>query len=276
MSVGNPLLPIKKNSPKSNNTQGTPPSHPRTLFAPCDIELIVCRWLEHDPEEIYKSVTNCIESATQKFLDNGNEITSLSGIGITNQRETTIVWDSQTGKPLTNALVWPDTRTAAIVAKYKATGREDEIRKITGLPLSTYFSAVKLRWMIDNIPEVRKALEEGRLAFGTVDSWLLYNLTGGKDGGVHITDPTNASRTLLLDIHTLKYSDTCIDFFGMKGVKFPEIRSSSEVYGTIKEGVLKRVKLSGCLGDQSAALVGHRGFDKGSAKNTYGTGYLLR
>jgi glycerol kinase len=127
--------------------------------------------------------------------------------------------------------------------------------------------------MIDNIPAVQTALKEGRLSFGTVDSWILYNLTGGKDGGVHITDPTNASRTLLLDIHSLTYSDTLIEFFGLEGVKLPEIKSSAEIYGTIKEGELKGVKLAGCLGDQSAALVGHRGFEKGSAKNTYGTGY---
>ena len=128
--------------------------------------------------------------------------------------------------------------------------------------------------MIDNISSVSKALEEGRLAFGTIDSWIIYNLTGGKEGGgIHVTDATNASRTLLLNIHTLKYSDLLIDFFGLRGVKLPEIRSSAETYGTIKDGELKGVKIAGCLGDQSAALVGHRGFDKGSAKNTYGTGY---
>lgn len=127
--------------------------------------------------------------------------------------------------------------------------------------------------MIDNVSSVSKALKEGTLASGTIDSWIMYNLTGGKDGGVHVTDATNASRTLLLNIHTLKYSDFLIDFFGLKGVKLPGIRSSSETYGAIKDGELKGVKIAGCLGDQSAALVGHRGFEKGSAKNTYGTGY---
>jgi len=142
------------------------------------------------------------------------------------------------------------------------------------LPLSTYFSAVKLRWLIDNVAPVKEALDNGRLAFGTIDSWILYNLTGGKDGGIHVTDITNASRTLLLDIHTLKYSDTLIDFFGLQGVQLPKLCSSAEVYGKIKQGELAGVEISGCLGDQSAALVGHRGFERGSAKNTYGTGYL--
>ena len=229
-------------------------------------------WLEHDPVEIMKSVTTCISQAVKKFLSAGHKLSSLSGVGITNQRETTVVWDSDTGEPLTNALVWQDTRTASVVSHFKSMNREDEIRQISGLPLSTYFSAVKLRWMIDNVSEVADALKEGRCAFGTIDSWIIYNLTGGKDGGIHVTDATNASRTLLLDIHKLTYSGMLIDFFGLQGLKLPEIRSSAEVYGTIKEGELSRVKIAGCLGDQSAALVGHRGFEKGSAKNTYGTG----
>jgi glycerol kinase len=160
------------------------------------------------------------------------------------------------------------------VQHYRLQGKEDEIRRISGLPLSTYFSAVKLRWMIDNVSAVSKALHKGTLSFGTVDSWIIYNLTGGKDGGIHVTDPTNASRTLLLDIHSLKYSEQLIKFFQLEGVSLPEIRSSSEVYGTVKEGELTGVKIAGCLGDQSAALVGHRGFEKGNAKNTYGTGYI--
>lgn len=159
--------------------------------------------------------------------------------------------------------------------RYRLQGKEDEIRQISGLPLSTYFSAVKLRWMIDNVSAVSKALHEGSLSFGTVDSWIIYNLTGGKDGGIHVTDPTNASRTLLLDIRSLEYSKQLIKFFRLEGVKLPQIRSSSEVYGTVKEGELTGVEIAGCLGDQSAALVGHRGFQKGSAKNTYGTGYIF-
>jgi glycerol kinase len=129
--------------------------------------------------------------------------------------------------------------------------------------------------MIENVKDVKHALDEGRLSFGTVDSWIMYNLTGGINGGVHVTDPTNASRTLLLDIHSLTYSDTLIKFFGLDGVKLPEIKSSAEVYGTMTTGELKGIRLAGCLGDQSAALVGHRGFEKGSAKNTYGTGCFL-
>jgi glycerol kinase len=171
--------------------------------------------------------------------------------------------------------VWCDTRTASTVQHYKSLNEENKIRQISGLPLSTYFSAVKLRWMIDNVPAVAHALKQGRLSFGTIDSWIMYNLTGGKNGGIHVTDPTNASRTLLLDIHTLKYSPTLIEFFDLKGIKLPQIKSSAEIYGNIKDGELAGVKLAGCLGDQSAALVGHRVFDKGSAKNTYGTGYVL-
>jgi len=219
--------------------------------------------------EIMRSVTNCISQATETFLAEGGSLSDLVSIGITNQRETTVVWDSRTGTPLTNALVWSDTRTAAIVEHYKSTGKEEEIRRISGLPLSTYFSAVKLRWMIDYIPAVSKAYADGRLAAGTIDSWIIYNLTGRE---VHATDPTNASRTLLLDIHNLQYSAYLLNFFGLDGIDLPEIRSSSEVFGTVKEGVLKGIEIAGCLGDQSAALVGHRGFEKGSAKNTYGTG----
>jgi glycerol kinase len=211
--------------------------------------------------------------AVQLFLAKGHTLDSLVAVGITNQRETTVVWDSVTGESLTNALVWQDTRTSNLVNAYKALNREDEIKRIAGLPLSTYFSAVKLRWLIDNVPIVAEKLRAGRLSFGTVDSWLMYRLTGGADGGIHVTDPTNASRTLLLDIRTLKYSDTLIDFFGLQGIKLPEIRSSAEVYGTVRVGALRGVQIAGCLGDQSAALVGHRGIARGAAKNTYGTGY---
>jgi glycerol kinase len=235
--------------------------------------MLITSWLEHDPKEIMKSVTNCVREATKNFVAAGNEISNIAGIGITNQRETTVVWDSKTGEPITNALVWCDTRTSSIVDHYKSLGCEDDIREVSGLPLSTYFSAVKLRWLIDNVPSVEKALKEDRLAFGTIDSWIIFNLTGGKKEGIHVTDVTNASRTLLLDIQTLKYSDKLIDFFGLKGVKLPELRSSAEVYGTVQQGELEGVKIAGCLGDQSAALVGHRLFEKGSAKNTYGTGY---
>jgi glycerol kinase len=186
-----------------------------------------------------------------------------------------VVWDTETGMPLTNALVWSDTRTSSIVNQYKSLNRGNEIQQISGLPLSTYFSAVKLRWLIDNVPEVANALERSGLSFGTIDSWIMYNLTGGRNGGIHVTDPTNASRTLLLNIRTLKYSETLIEFFGLKGIKMPEIKSSAEVYGEIKDGPLTGVKIAGCLGDQSAALVGHRVFEKGGAKNTYGTGYPI-
>ncbi|KAF7728648.1 Glycerol kinase [Apophysomyces ossiformis] len=234
-------------------------------------------WVEHDPYELLDSVNVCIEHAIQKLSILGYEPSDIQCIGITNQRETTIVWDSTTGKPLYPAIVWSDVRTGDIVKSLseKSSQGVDALRSICGLPLTTYFSAVKLRWMLDNVPAVTEALEQDRLQFGTVDTWLIYNLTGGLENGVVLTDVTNASRTMLMDIHTLAWSDEAKSFFGFKGVKLPRIVSSSQVYGKMAEGSLKGIPIAGCLGDQQAALVGQKCFDVGDAKNTYGTGCFM-
>ncbi|KAK3530472.1 hypothetical protein QTP86_024387 [Hemibagrus guttatus] len=201
-------------------------------------------------------------------------------IGVTNQRETTLVWDKETGEPLYNAIVWLDLRTQSTVERLikNTPGRnKNHLKHKTGLPISTYFSAVKLRWLMDNVEEVRKAIISHTAMFGTVDSWLIWCLTGGKKGGVHVTDVTNASRTMLFNIHTMDWDpDLCI-YFGIPMEILPKVRSSSEIYGLMKSGPLTGVPISGCLGDQSAALVGQMCFQDGLAKNTYGTGcFLLR
>ncbi|GJJ75318.1 glycerol kinase [Entomortierella parvispora] len=237
-------------------------------------------WVEQDPMDILGSVISCIEGALRKFKLQGNDARNLKGIGITNQRETTVVWDRNTGKPLHNAIVWSDTRTQDIVKKLAGPdeGGADALRDICGLPITTYFSAVKLRWLLENSTEVKEAHDNGSLMFGTVDSWLIYNLTGGKEGGVHVTDVTNASRTMLMDIKTLQWSDRCLDFFGIKAEILPEIKPSSTLFGKMNHVELNEIKdvpIAGCLGDQHAALVGQHCFQAGEAKNTYGTGCFM-
>ncbi|KAF8969523.1 Glycerol kinase [Entomortierella lignicola] len=236
-------------------------------------------WDEHDPMDILGSVVTCIDAALRKFELQGNNPKSIKGIGITNQRETTVVWNRKTGAPLHNAIVWSDTRTKDVVKKLCGTEKgADAIKDVCGLPLTTYFSAVKLRWLLENSPEVKEAHDNGNLMFGTVDSWLIYNLTGGTDGGVHVTDVTNASRTMLMDIRTLKWSEKCLDFFGLKAEILPEIKPSSCVFGKIRHSHmsdLDGVPIAGCLGDQHAALVGQHCFQVGEAKNTYGTGCFM-
>jgi glycerol kinase len=211
---------------------------------------------------------------------------------MTNQRETTVCWSKSTGKPLANAVVWDDTRTVSTVtqmeAKLQQEGFEADGKKVndkdglvgvTGIPLSTYFSAIKLRWLLDHNKNVKAAHNSGDLAFGTVDSWLMYNLTGGKDGGLHIIDVTNASRTLLLDIKTLKWHDGLLKFFGFNKDILPKIVSSAEKYGEVAENVgtaaLTGVPIAGIAGDQQAALVGNKCLSSGEAKNTYGTGSFV-
>jgi len=225
------------------------------------------------------SVEQCIDEAVKKFTNEGHDKADIKAIGLTNQRETTVVWDTETGEPLHNAIVWPDTRTAALVRDLKKKDGAAGVAEITGLPLSTYPSAVKLLWLLANVDSVKKAYEAGRLAFGTPDTWLLYKITGGKDGGVFVTDPTNASRTMLMNIHDLKYDDGMLEFFGLDAQKLrlPKIVPSSDdkIYGVMAKGELKGVRITGCLGDQSAALVGQQGFSVGSAKSTYGTGCFL-
>ncbi|PNS17413.1 Glycerol kinase [Sphaceloma murrayae] len=238
-------------------------------------------WHEHDPEEIISSVNTCIDKAVEQFTSAGHKIDSIKAVGITNQRETTVVWDRKTGKALYNAIVWTDTRTAQIVHELKARPGSDKLMDICGEPLSTYPSVTKLIWLLKNVPEVKEVYERGDLSFGTIDTWLIYKLNGGASKNVFVSDPTNASRTMFLDIHTLKYSEHMRDFFSYEfdfsKISFPKIVRSAdkESFGELAEGALKGFKITGCLGDQSAALVGQKGFEAGTAKNTYGTGCFL-
>jgi len=228
--------------------------------------------------EILESVKTCIQKAVDNLKALGISHEEIKCIGITNQRETTLVWDKVTGEPLHNAIIWLDMRTSSTVEKLIAKTPEkskDHLRSLCGLPITTYFSAVKLRWLLDNCPKVATAAAEGRCLFGTVDTWLLWNLTGGKQGGKHITDVTNASRTMLMNLRTLKWDDRLCEFFDIGKAMLPEIHSSSEVYGKLVDGPLKGLPVAGILGDQQAALVGQLCLKPGQAKNTYGTGCFL-
>uniref|UniRef100_A0A8C9TNJ9 glycerol kinase n=1 Tax=Scleropages formosus TaxID=113540 RepID=A0A8C9TNJ9_SCLFO len=254
-------------------------------------------WVEEDPREILQSVYECMERTCEKLTQLNIDISNIKAIGVTNQRETTLVWDKETGEPLYNAIgaratprhstppldraarnLWLDLRTQSTVERLinKTPGRNKNHLK-TGLPISTYFSAVKLRWLVDNVLEVHEAVQSHRAMFGTIDSWLIWCLTGGRNGGVHCTDVTNASRTMLFNIHTMDWDPELCKYFDIPMEILPKVRSSSEIYGLMKSGSLTGVPISGCLGDQSAALVGQMCFQDGHAKNTYGTGcFLLR
>lgn len=230
-------------------------------------------WVEHDPREIALRVRETVDEACAAA---GVGEGDVAAVGITNQRETTVVWDRLTGEPVHNAIVWQDVRTAGLVAELAGEAGPDRLRAITGLPLSTYFSGPKVRWLLDSIPGLRARAEAGELLFGTIDSFVIWTLTGGRDGGVHVTDVTNASRTLLMDLRTLDWSDECLRVVGVPRAMLPEIRSSSEVYGTVCAGTaLDGVPIAGVLGDQQAALFGQACFSPGDAKNTYGTGSFL-
>lgn len=221
-------------------------------------------------------MNTCIDKAVEKFKSQGHDIADIKAIGVTNQRETTVVWDRKTGKALYNAIVWTDTRTAAIVHELKSRPGSDDLMNTCGEPLSTYPSVTKLLWLLKNVKEVKEVFDRGDLAFGTIDAWLIYKLNGGPDGDVFVSDPTNAARTMFMDIHTLEYSDKMRKFFSyefdLSKISFPKIVRSSDrsAFGQLASGALKGFKIMGCLGDQSAALVGQKGFDTGSAKNTYG------
>jgi len=238
-------------------------------------------WHEHEPYELLESLDQCIEKATTTFIDLGHSVSDIRAIGLTNQRETCLVWDAETGEPLHPAIAWPDTRTKAMVRDFKEKEQEMgiDLQQLTGLPLSTYSSSVKLVWLMENVPKVKEAYDAGRLAFGTVDTWLLFHLNGAQKGKFFVTDSTNASRTGFMNLHTLKYDDRLLNFFGFDQNKFylPKIVPSSdaEAYGHVSKGLCKGIKIAGCLGDQSAALVGQQGFTPGSAKNTYGTGCFM-
>lgn len=229
-------------------------------------------WVEHDPDEIWRRTQEVITEAMQQ---KGLRPKDLAAIGITNQRETTIVWNRKTGTAVYNAIVWQDTRVESDVACFAAQGGQDRFRKQTGLPLATYFSGLKLRWILGNVRGARELAEAGDLAFGNIDSYLVWKLTGGVDGGIHVTDVTNASRTQLMDLETLSWDADLLKTFNIPVSALPKIVSSSEVYGQAKLDSVAGVPVAGILGDQQAALVGQTCFDPGQAKNTYGTGCFL-
>jgi glycerol kinase len=229
-------------------------------------------WVEHDPEEIWRRTQEVIAGALQQ---RALQPSDLAAIGITNQRETAILWNRKSGKPVYNAIVWQDTRVAEAVAAFAQQGGQDRFRVQTGLPLATYFSGLKIHWLLENIPGLREQAEAGDVLFGNVDTFLVWHLTGGPDGGIHVTDVTNASRTQLMSLRTLDWDIGILSTFEIPAAMLPRIRSSSEVYGTATESALQGVTIAGILGDQQAALVGQTCFQPGEAKNTYGTGCFL-
>ncbi|MDR5803019.1 glycerol kinase GlpK [Caballeronia sp. LZ001] len=227
-------------------------------------------WVEHDPQEIWSTQAGVAAEAVTRA---GLSASSIAAVGITNQRETTIVWDRETGKPIYNAIVWQDRRTASLCDEFKARGLEAMVRAKTGLPIDAYFSASKIRWILDNVEGARDKAKQGRLAFGTVDSWLVWNFTRR---GLHVTDITNASRTMLFDIHARRWDDELLEAFEIPRSMLPEVRSSSEVYGTTQGTVFAAdLPLASIAGDQHAALFGQMCIDTGMVKNTYGTGCFL-
>ncbi len=229
-------------------------------------------WVEHDASEIWRRTEEVIEAAMKQ---KGLRPADLAAIGITNQRETTVLWDRTTGQPVYNALVWQDTRVGSYVADLERDGGPDRLRAKTGLPLATYFSGLKIRWVLDHVPGVRKRAEAGEILFGNIDAYLLWKLTGGPRGGIHLTDCTNASRTQLMNLETLDWDDELLEVIGVPRQILPKIAASSEVYGNATLDSLKGVPVAGILGDQQAALVGQTCFRSGEAKNTYGTGCFL-
>lgn len=229
-------------------------------------------WVEHDADEIAANVRATLDGA---LVESGLAAADVRAVGIANQRETTVLWDRATGEPVHRAIVWQDVRTAPLVAELGGEAGPDRLRARTGLPLSTYFSGPKAAWLLEEIPGLRSRAEAGEVLFGTIDTFVIWQLTGGPDGGVHVTDATNASRTLLMDLRTLDWSQECLDLMGIPRAMLPEIRSSSEVYGTVRGSALDGVPIAGALGDQQAALFGQACFAPGDAKNTYGTGSFL-
>jgi glycerol kinase len=228
-------------------------------------------WVEHDPKEIWSRTQEVIEGGLKQA---GIAASDLAAVGVTNQRETTVVWDRKTGDPVTNAIVWQDTRTDKLCNELSADGGQDRFRGTTGLPIATYFSGPKIRWILDEVDGARARAEAGDLVFGNIDTWVIWNLTGGPNGGVHVTDVTNASRTMLMDLERLDWHDGNLDAIGVPRSMLPEIKASSEVYGEAT-GALAGIPVAGDLGDQQAALFGQTCFDVGEAKNTYGTGNFM-
>ena len=228
-------------------------------------------WVEHDANEIWTRCQEVIKGALAKA---GITAADLAAVGITNQRETALVWNKKTGQPVFNAIVWQDTRTDLLVNEFAKDGGQDRFRAKVGLPLATYFSGPKVRWILDNVPGARESAAAGDLVFGNMDTWCIWNLTGGVNGGVHVTDVTNASRTMLMNLETLAWDDEILGIMGVPKSMLPEIKASSEVYGTCV-GDLAGVPVAGDLGDQQAALFGQTCFSPGEAKNTYGTGCFM-
>ncbi len=228
-------------------------------------------WVEHDATEIWSKVQAVVAGALARA---GLRADQLSALGITNQRETTVLWDRATGKPVHNAIVWQDTRTSALCHQLGGEHGQDRFRDATGLPLASYFSGPKAAWLLDNVPGLRARAERGEIAFGTIDSWLIWNLTGGTSGGVHVTDVTNASRTMLMNLETLEWDPEILAAMNVPRAVLPEIRSSAEVYGTAV-GPVAGVPVASALGDQQAAVFGQACYETGTAKNTYGTGSFL-
>jgi glycerol kinase len=226
-------------------------------------------WVEHDALEIWERTQEMVKAGVGK-----TKAADIAAVGVTNQRETTVVWDRSTGQPVHNAIVWQDTRTDQICGELEADGGQDRFRAKTGLPIATYFSGPKIKWILDNVDGVRAKAESGDVVFGNIDTWVIWQLTGGPDGGVHVTDVTNASRTMMMNLETLDWDDEILGILGVPRAMLPEIKASSEVYGEAK-GDLAGIRVAGDLGDQQAALFGQTCFAVGEAKNTYGTGNFL-
>ncbi|WIV55281.1 glycerol kinase GlpK [Amycolatopsis nalaikhensis] len=228
-------------------------------------------WVEHDAVEIWRNLSRIVPQA---LTDAGVTADQVVGLGIANQRETTVLWDRHTGNPIGRAIVWQDTRTDAMLEQLAREPGADRVRQLCGLPLATYFSAPRIRWLLERTPGLRERAERGDVLFGTIESWLIWNLTGGAEGGVHVTDVTNASRTMLMNLRTLSWDTELLDFFDVPRAMLPEIRSSTEVYGTTSR-VVPGIRIAAALGDQQAALFGQTCFAPGEAKCTYGTGSFL-
>jgi glycerol kinase len=226
-------------------------------------------WVEHDPLEIWQRTQEVVRAGLDKV-----KASDIAAVGVTNQRETTVVWERSTGRPVYNAIVWQDTRTDQICNELSADGGQDRFRAKTGLPIATYFSGPKIKWILDNVDGVREKAESGEVLFGNIDTWVIWQVTGGPEGGVHVTDVSNASRTMLMNLETLDWDDEILGILGVPRAMLPEVRASSESYGEAKDG-LAGIPVAGDLGDQQAALFGQTCFSVGEAKNTYGTGNFL-
>jgi glycerol kinase len=229
-------------------------------------------WVEHNPLEIWQATQDVIKGALDKLHI---DVKDIAAVGVTNQRETAVVWEKATGKPVYNAIVWQDTRTDQICNELAKNGGQDQFRPKVGLPLATYFSGMKIKWVLDNVPGVRERAEKGEILFGNIDTWVIWNLTGGPHGGVHVTDVSNASRTFMMNLETLDWDPDMLKVLGVPRAMLPEIKASSEVYGFCRNSGLDGIPVAGDLGDQQAALFGQTCYDPGEAKNTYGTGCFM-